>query len=341
MLEQVRENLFRIEIPLPRNPLKALNAYFLRGHDRNLLIDTGFNQEECRKAMDQAKEEIGFSMQDTDIFITHCHSDHAGLAGYLAEPETRIFTGDYTAQGISRQHDWFKNFDDLVRQGGLLDMGLTQDPATHPGYRYRTGEINIDNITIVQDGTIITVGGYNLKCILTTGHAPDHICLYEKNHKILFSGDHILGSITPNNTIWDIPWEIKIDYLDEYLKSLAKIETLDIELTLPGHREILMDCYKRIQELRTHHEKRLHNVLGIMGEKAMTAAQVASKIDWNLDVKNWEEFPVAQKIFATGEALSHLSHLVCKGVLSKELQNGVVYYRENSGAATPLYCDKT
>ena len=136
-MEKIRRNILRIEIPLPRNPLKALNAYFLAGDDRNLLIDTGFNQAECRQAMDQAMEEIGFSMENTDIFITHCHSDHAGLAGYLAKPETRIYTGDYTARDISRQFDWFEDFGILVQQGGLLDMDLDQNPINHP-HRYRT-----------------------------------------------------------------------------------------------------------------------------------------------------------------------------------------------------------
>ncbi|MGI6467742.1 MAG: MBL fold metallo-hydrolase [Syntrophomonadaceae bacterium] len=326
MMEKIRRNILRIEIPLPRNPLKALNAYFLAGDDRNLLIDTGFNQAECRQAMDQAMEEIGFSMENTDIFITHCHSDHAGLAGYLAKPETRIYTGDYTARDISRQFDWFEDFGILVQQGGLLDMDLDQNPINHPGYRYRTDKVDFNQVTVVADGTIINVGDYSLKCVHTTGHAPDHICLYEENHKILFCGDHILETITPNNNIWETPWDIKVDYLDEYLKSLTKVEALAIDLILPAHRGHGFDCYRRIQELREHHERRLNNVLDILGNKTMTAAQVASKMDWDLDIKDWDQYPKAQKIFATGEALSHLSHLVCKGVLRKELRDGVVYY---------------
>ncbi len=67
MIEQLRENIYRIEIPLPKNPLKALNSYFIRGRERNLLIDTGFNQDECRSAMDQAVQELEFSMENTDI----------------------------------------------------------------------------------------------------------------------------------------------------------------------------------------------------------------------------------------------------------------------------------
>jgi len=38
--------------------------------------------------------------------------------------------------------------------------------------------------------------------------------------------------------------------LKEYLTSLEKIYELDIELVLPGHRGILGNCKKRIQELK-------------------------------------------------------------------------------------------
>ena len=50
MAEQLANNLWRLEIPLVGNPLKALNSYLITG-ERNLLIDTGFNEETCRKAM--------------------------------------------------------------------------------------------------------------------------------------------------------------------------------------------------------------------------------------------------------------------------------------------------
>lgn len=328
MHEQIRENIFRIEIPLPRNPLRALNSYLIKGSDRNLIIDTGFNREECRAAMDLAMKELEFSMDDTDIFITHCHTDHAGLVGYMAKPETRIYTGDYTANESRNYKNFISHFSKLIVEGGLHDMGLTQDPNTHPGYRYRSDRTDDRHIIRVQDNMMINIGDYNLRCVLTTGHAPDHFCLYEENHKFLFSGDHILGTITPNNTIWDTPWDIKVDYLGEYLKSLDKIRTLDITMTYPGHRGIIADCYKRIEELEKHHERRLNNILDILGAESMTGAQVASRMNWDLDIKEWNDFPAAQKIFATGEALSHLSHLVCLGTLAKELRNGVVYYQK-------------
>ncbi len=218
----------------------------------------------------------------------------------------------------------FDYFGDLIEQSGLMEMGLTSDTSIHPGYRYRT--VPVSNVTAIYDGDVIKVGDFSLQCINTNGHAPDHMCLYDKTHKILFSGDHILGGITPNNTIWDAPWTIQVDYLAEYFKSLAIINDLDIELTLPGHRGFLTNCYQRIEELKRHHDNRLNNILDIMGSKSMTGAEVASKMNWDIDIKSWGQFPMAQKLFAAGEALSHLTHLTFTGVLTKRLQNGVVYY---------------
>ncbi len=325
MIKKVNKNLFRMEIPLPRNPLKALNSYFIRGPQRNLLIDTGFNQAECQEAMDRALEEMDIDMDNTDIFITHIHSDHSGLAGYLARPGTRVYTGEYTKDGLCNP-DSMSYFGDMVKQSGLLEMGLTTDLSIHPGYRFRTMPVN--NVTVVRDGDTLTVGDYSLQCINTTGHAPDHICLYEPKQKLLFSGDHILGKITPNNTIWGVPWQNPIDYLAEYFNSLDKINELDIELTLPSHRGVIKDCYQRIEELKRHHHNRLQNILDILGNDSMTGAQVASKMKWDIDIKTWDQFPLAQKLFASGEALSHLNHLLFKGIVTNRLQDGVVYYQK-------------
>ncbi len=326
MIEKIMENIYRIEIPLPQNPLKALNSYFIRGTDRKLLIDTGFNRDECRTAMDQAIQELGFSMENTDIFVTHVHGDHSGLVGYLARPETQIYSGEFTKRGLGESSYLTQYFNELIKQSGLMEMGLAQDSSIHPGFRYRSEPVN--NMTVVNDDTVIRVGDFDLQCVKTTGHAPDHICLYDKKRRLLFSGDHILGGITPNNTIWGTPWDIQVDYLDEYFKSLDKIEVLDIDLTLPAHREVLTNCHERITELKVHHHNRLNNVLDILGNKSLTAAQVASEMKWEINIKSWENFPLAQKLFATGEGLSHLTYLVFKGVLNKRLQNGIVYYQK-------------
>lgn len=66
MPQEVAPNLFLLNIPLPENPLKNLNAYLIRGEkgQRSLLVDTGFRRKECRVALlDQMREPEGRSAQ--------------------------------------------------------------------------------------------------------------------------------------------------------------------------------------------------------------------------------------------------------------------------------------
>ena len=43
-MEEVLKGLYRIEVPLPRSPLKYLNSYVVKGKDRHLIIDTGMKR---------------------------------------------------------------------------------------------------------------------------------------------------------------------------------------------------------------------------------------------------------------------------------------------------------
>jgi glyoxylase-like metal-dependent hydrolase (beta-lactamase superfamily II) len=324
MVEKLCEDLYRIGIPLTGNPLKELNSYVLLGGERNLVVDTGFNMDECKEAMDKGLEEIGISKDTVDLFITHVHSDHCGLVGYMSNSDTKVFCSQYTsyafAHGSIGDEVLYGYFNDMVVQSGLPMMDL----AIHPGAQYAPQFA--DNIQIINDGDVICLGNWNVECIMTNGHAPEHMCLYDKTRKVLFSGDHILAGITPNNALWDSPWEVKEDLLGEYLSNLDMIGALDINVTYPAHRAIITDVYQRISELKEHHARRLDDILMILGGNKMNGAEVASQMHWDLRGRLWQDFSLTHKLFATGEALSHLTHLVHTNVLKKELRDGIVYY---------------
>ena len=46
MVEQIysQPDIFRIDVPLPQNPLRNPNCYVVRCRERFLAIDTGFNR---------------------------------------------------------------------------------------------------------------------------------------------------------------------------------------------------------------------------------------------------------------------------------------------------------
>ena len=56
MVKEVVAGIYQTEILLPRNPLRAINAYLVRGRDRCLLIDTGMNAH-CERLLGSLRRE--------------------------------------------------------------------------------------------------------------------------------------------------------------------------------------------------------------------------------------------------------------------------------------------
>lgn len=325
MFEEVLPNIFRIEVPLPNNPLKSLNAYLVKGTSRHLLIDTGFNRSECWQALTDSLKQLGVHTDQLDIFVTHLHADHSGLAADLATSEKATIwasAGDAIFVNNSVKDNpvyWESWFNDMQAHGCEKTM-LDKLKSSHPAVIYAPEHAIA--FSLAKEGDVLHYGNYDLHVLSTPGHTPDHLVLYMPSEKTLFSGDMILGDITPNISRWPGTQ----DSLGAYLKSLDRLESFDITCTLPGHRRIVHDTAARINALKKHHEVRLNEVLDILKGGAMVATDVASKMHWEMRFMTWDEFPPPQKWFATGEALAHLDHLVALQRVTSEVHNGKVYF---------------
>ena len=318
MIEEIRPNLFRIEVPLPNSPLKFLNSYVVRSSNRNLIIDTGLNRKKCFDAMQSGLQQLDIDLARTDFFITHLHADHFALLPKLVTDTSRVFFNRPEAELIEASGSW----DRMVAyawKNGFPENELHEAIQSHPGREF--GSEWIPELSILQDGDQLSVGIYCFKCISTPGHSLGHTCLYEPKEKILVAGDHILIDITPNIQCWSE----EQNPLKDYLASLDKVKDIEIDLVLPGHRRLIMDHKRRIAELKEHHERRLSEISSLLSDDPQTAFQVASRMTWDLDC-SWEEFPRVQKWFATGEAIAHLRYLLRKGSISKRDENGITVF---------------
>jgi glyoxylase-like metal-dependent hydrolase (beta-lactamase superfamily II) len=317
MSEEVFPDIHRIEVPLPRNPLKAINSYVVRGRDRFLVVDTGMNRPECLDVMRTSLEVLSVDLNRTDFFITHGHSDHIGLVSALKTAGSHVFVNPVEAVHLLDPDLW-NGLAAAARTHGFPDPEAAID--THPGRRYLFS--GRPHFTHLQEGDVLPIGKYTFRCVATPGHTPGHLCLYEAEAKILLSGDHILDTITPNIS----GWGSEGDPLGEFLESLDKIAAYDIRLILPGHRNLILDHHRRIGELKEHHRRRIREVIGILGREGQTAYQAASRMTWDIDCARWEDFPIPQKWFATGEALAHLLHLERAGRVKKGWREGKAYF---------------
>ncbi len=318
-IDEVFPNIYRLEIPLPGNPLKAINSYLIKGDGRYLQIDTGMNRRECQEAMVNYLHHLSIDLELVDFFITHLHADHLGLVSELAKGEAKIYFNYPDAQVINDPHHWAE-MADTARRHGFPEADILTAISRHPGKRYHARR-PLD-LTLLREGEKIAIGEYTFTGVETPGHTPGHMCLYEPYKKIFFSGDHLLNNITPNISLWSE----NDDPLAKYLESLEKIAAYEIDLVLPGHRGPFLNHRQRIQELKTHHEVRAQEVISILKKGEQTAYQVAAQMTWDIDCARWEDFPLPQQWFAGGEALAHLQYLQGKGKVKRRDVEGKAFF---------------
>ncbi len=326
-LEEICEGIYRIEVPLPNNPLKSINSYVIKGECGLFVIDTGLGNETCESVWLHAISEIENPSGRIDFFITHMHADHSGLLSRVSKEDSRIYISKEDAPFITATLNWDKFWQDA--EAFALKYGFPKELSKeaikkHPGYLFGLKERPAGSFQIVGDGDLFIVGDKRLEVIKTPGHTPGHLCLYDKVNNFLFSGDHVLSDITPNISAG----EENPNPLAEYLRNLQKIKELSVKLVLPGHRKPFKELNSRIEEIEKHHEIRLNEIILILEElKRATAYEIASRMSWDIGIDSFDEFPVSQKWFAHGEAIAHLLYLEQQGrVVSKE-ENGIVIFQ--------------
>jgi glyoxylase-like metal-dependent hydrolase (beta-lactamase superfamily II) len=313
MIEPIRDRLWRIEVPLPDNPLRSINSYLIRSPDRNLIIDTGLDRKECLEAILAGLDEAGADLGKTDFFVTHMHADHSALVPKLARDGSRVYFNRPDAEVFEGVSPW-ETILEYAGRNGFPEDELRAALQNHPGYKH--GVRKIPEFTFLEDGDCVEAGDYRFRCVQTPGHSRGHTCLYEPEKKIFVSGDHILIDITPNIQCW----RDGMNPLADYLASLEKVRELDVEIVLPGHRRLFRNLRERVDELKGHHERRAEEVISILSRGSQNAYRVASQMTWDLDCASWDLFPVAQKWFATGEAIAHLRFLEEKGMVSSRTE---------------------
>lgn len=318
MPEEIRKNLYRVPVPLPGNPLKELNSYVIKGSDRTLVVDTGFRQEPCRRALFSGLRELGVHPEETDVLLTHLHSDHSGLSAEVAAGEGRhIYVGDVDRRLLEKyaqvQRSGGVNQKTLLRRAqGFTEEELSAEGRSNPAVTMAPPVT--DNYKSLFDGDVISCGGYRLRCIQVPGHTPGQMCYWLEEEGAMLLGDHVLFDITPNIT----NWEGVDDSLGNYLDSLRAIRAYDVALPLPGHRG--RGAFRaRIDDLLAHHEHRLAEALEVVKKyPGNTAYFLAGHMTWKIRANSWEEFPLAQKWFAVGECASHMDYLKRRDLIREE-----------------------
>lgn len=266
MLKKVQNNIYQLNMNMPETRVKSINeisVYIVKGEEggRNLLVDTGINQQSNLGPILEAYEKIGIKQEDTDVFVTHMHSDHSGLLCKLQNSSNSIIAHEREAALINGMNDetyWEFLYYKYLEEG--LPMEYREYRDSHPdGENYCEGGVDF---VCVQEGDILEYGGYSFKCVITPGHSPAHTCLYDEATKTMLSGDSVLADVIP---ILFIEPDF-YDPLNDYLEGLKKIGTLEIEHFLAAHSNINFDVYKRMDEIVQHYDHQFEWIIDQLKE---------------------------------------------------------------------------
>ncbi len=323
MLQQIKPDIYQFNIPLRNNPLRSLNAYIIKGEE-SLMIDSGFDTDENMDIVLAALKELKIAPESLRLFLTHLHSDHTGLASRLEDIGVQVYMGRVDAaileESLLEESPYWKELEvDALMQGLEEDQLRISD---HPGYVYRPKLM--PSIRLTDDGDEFRAGAYRFIVKEFPGHTPGLQALYEPEHGFLFSGDHILETITPNITYWG---ENFGDALGKYLVNLKKVKEMPLTQVFSSHRQLPIDHLQRIEEIEEHHAHRLGEAIDILTKNGRsTVRDVTRRLHWDIRARDWNDFPKSQKWFAAGEAHAHLVHLTKLGKVKQSKEDGVLWY---------------
>lgn len=326
----------QMRVPIPRNTLGYTNVYLVPGTDGWLLIDAGPDYDESFDALQRQFAEEGIKFADVSrIVVTHTHHDHFGLVGRvkqlsgaevtLHKVESRFGDPPLTLSGNGRNE-----VVDQLRRSGMPETELELVRVARPPVQGNSRQGPMPPDRTVEGGETISTGLFDLQVIWTPGHSPGHICLFEAQKRVLFSGDHILPVITPNVSQYDP--RLRKNPLIVYLDSLKAMQGLDAALVLPAHEHIFTDLGRRIGELLHHHRRRLDAIMDVVGNGSRTIYEVAAGIRWIIRNEADLGIPFSalaplDRGMAMGETTSHLELLRKEGKLERFFDQDKTYYR--------------
>ncbi len=194
-------------------------------------------------------------------------------------------------------------------------------------YRQRFGQFgaNISELPSgyrrIHDGQYLDIGGREWRAVIGHGHAPEHVCLYCPELKLIIGGDQLLPKITPNVSVQ--PSEPNANPLRDFLNSCTRFRELlppDL-MVLPAHESLYEGVHERLTALIDWHEVALEKLYDLCSEPRR-AVDVFPAL-FKSKITDTSFFP------ATGESLAHLHCALERRMLQVEIDNeGVAWWRQ-------------
>jgi len=296
--------------PMQAFPFLWVNAYLVLVDKMVVLIDAGSGFGESNVHLEAGLEfvshsigrKIGFEDM-THILITHGHIDHFGGLSYICDRSEALIGIHELDLGILTSYEERVATAEAHLKQYLLEAGVENDQRETilDMYRLNKALFHSLKVNITYKAINLRLGPFEM--LHVPGHCAGQVVI--RLHDVLFSGDHILGRITPHQS----PEQLTLNTgLGHYLDSLEMVKNWagNPSLTLAGHDDPIKDLPGRINEIRQGHASRLTKTLEIL-EEPRTIADVSAAL--------FGEVSGYDKLLAIEEAGAHVEYLHQLGLL--------------------------
>jgi len=257
--ERVVPGVWRLRLPLPWPGVPHCNAWALAAGDGIVLVDCGMDTPGSMRHLERALEQVGLRLEHVRLLVcTHAHVDHCGQAAAVQErtgcplwihPDHAHLTAlaDDPEAALARRVE-------IARQSGVPEAPLRAWAEGRRGTGTGlSGPLAPDRDLV--GGVFVGTDLGPWQVLETPGHAPSHVVLHQPQHRLLLSGDHVLGRIS---LFFDHGWTP--DPVARFLDSLDRVDGLDVRLSLSGHGRPFTDLRGHVQGNRALVAERLDAV---------------------------------------------------------------------------------
>jgi glyoxylase-like metal-dependent hydrolase (beta-lactamase superfamily II) len=335
---EVAPGVLRTQLPISMPGLGHVNCYIMEDERGIAIVDPGLPGPEPWDDLVDRLGRAGYEVADVHtVVVTHSHPDHFGGALRLRyETDADIVTHETFRTLFDRASpDDSEDSSDLAlntfdEQVEAIERYLSE-PAPWGGPRGGPPREFLERMRYDHDGpgglfepltpTRPLVDGQTIRlarrewvAVHTPGHTYDHLCLYDPELGVVFTGDHVLPSITPHIS----GLTPHHDPLAMFFDSLTRMADMaDVSIALPAHGHPFTDLRGRSLDIIEHHGGRLDIIRQASAE--LPDGTVNDYMRVLFRERSWGDM-------AESETYAHLEHLRELGEFVRTTDHGLAHY---------------
>lgn len=326
-MQELLPGLFEIVLYERPNSRNVASLYLVKGApgQRNLLVDSGYGTPYCLEKLLTELAAADVPVDSLDVFLTHKHADHCGLAHELSIRGAHMF--------MNRTEDrhmydcLYYRLDHSTENAQLRVLkrtGITEERTPLIYHKFRTFNDHLHDdspiwmMTIeafdyedIADGQTFDYGDYHFVARHLYGHTFGQMGLMDTDKKLYLIADQVLNHTVPI---------VGTSHTDEFLLNLYFDSIADLAehyadwTLLPAHEGQLTDVAASAAHIRAAYQRKIELCLECLTDKKQTVWEInrqvygltpgdrSDKQFYLSKMTNTKTFSLLEYLYRTGQA---------------------------------------